>query len=69
MCSSYRFTIGLEEAITFMFLDFMLIYTLYYNSVHVHVYIFSCCVDEVAAEHIDADAIIHYGPSCLTRHL
>ena len=27
MCSSYRFTIGLEEAIAFMFLDFMLIYT------------------------------------------
>jgi len=24
----------------------------------------SCCVDEVAAQHISADAIIHYGRSC-----
>ncbi|CAO3652063.1 unnamed protein product [Cunninghamella echinulata] len=31
----------------------------------------SCCVDEVAAQHIDANAIIHYGHSCLspTSHL
>ncbi|RKF61555.1 2-histidine synthase subunit 2 [Erysiphe neolycopersici] len=26
----------------------------------------SCCVDEIAAEHIDAQVIIHYGPSCLS---
>jgi len=26
----------------------------------------SCCVDEVAAEHAAADAIIHFGPACLT---
>ncbi|KAI8344718.1 diphthamide biosynthesis protein 2 [Chlamydoabsidia padenii] len=31
----------------------------------------SCCVDEVAAQHIDAQVIIHYGHSCLspTSHL
>lgn len=26
----------------------------------------SCCVDEVAAEHADADVIVHYGRSCLS---
>lgn len=26
----------------------------------------SCCVDEIAAEHIDADAVIHYGRACLS---
>ena len=26
----------------------------------------SCCVDEIAAEHIDADAIVHYGRACLS---
>ncbi|KAL1435331.1 hypothetical protein MTO96_011064 [Rhipicephalus appendiculatus] len=26
----------------------------------------SCCVDEVAAEHVGADAIVHYGHSCLS---
>ncbi|KIV94183.1 diphthamide biosynthesis protein 2 [Exophiala mesophila] len=26
----------------------------------------SCCVDEVAAEHTDADAVIHYGRACLS---
>jgi diphthamide biosynthesis protein 2 len=26
----------------------------------------SCCVDEIAAEHVDADVIIHYGRSCLS---
>ncbi|XP_066537802.1 2-(3-amino-3-carboxypropyl)histidine synthase subunit 2 [Hoplias malabaricus] len=26
----------------------------------------SCCVDEVAAEHVGADCIIHYGRSCLS---
>lgn len=27
----------------------------------------SCCVDEVAASHIKADSIIHYGDACLSR--
>ena len=27
---------------------------------------FSCCVDEVAAEHYKADSLIHYGRSCLS---
>ncbi|KAE8384838.1 putative diphthamide synthesis protein-domain-containing protein [Aspergillus alliaceus] len=26
----------------------------------------TCCVDEVAAEHVDADVVIHYGRSCLS---
>lgn len=26
----------------------------------------TCCVDEVAAEHVDADAVIHYGRACLS---
>ncbi|KAF7714809.1 Diphthamide biosynthesis protein [Penicillium ucsense] len=26
----------------------------------------TCCVDEVAAEHVDADVIVHYGRSCLS---
>ena len=26
----------------------------------------ACCVDEVAAEHADADVVIHYGRSCLS---
>jgi diphthamide biosynthesis protein 2 len=26
----------------------------------------SCCVDEIAAEHVDADVIVHYGRSCLS---
>ncbi|KAJ1971854.1 Diphthamide biosynthesis protein 2 [Dimargaris xerosporica] len=25
----------------------------------------SCCVDEVAAEHVDAELVVHYGHSCL----
>jgi len=25
-----------------------------------------CCVDEVAAEHVDADVVVHYGRSCLS---
>jgi len=29
-------------------------------------FLFSCCVDEVAAEHVRADCIVHYGPSCLS---
>ena len=27
----------------------------------------SCCVDEVAAQHYNADAIIHFGRSCLSQ--
>lgn len=27
----------------------------------------SCCVDEVAAEHIYADSIIHFGHACLSK--
>eukprot|EP00466_Bigelowiella_natans_P021374 jgi/Bigna1/37759/e_gw1.21.164.1 len=27
----------------------------------------SCCVDEVASSHVDADAIVHYGDACLTK--
>ncbi|NXU52623.1 DPH2 synthase, partial [Turnix velox] len=26
----------------------------------------SCCVDEVAAEHASAEAVLHYGPACLS---
>ncbi|KAF9519204.1 hypothetical protein BS47DRAFT_1288643 [Hydnum rufescens UP504] len=26
----------------------------------------SCCVDEVAAQHIDADVVVHYGHACLS---
>lgn len=26
----------------------------------------SCCVDEIAAEHVSADVVIHYGRSCLS---
>ncbi|KAI0102696.1 putative diphthamide synthesis protein-domain-containing protein [Nemania sp. FL0031] len=26
----------------------------------------ACCVDEIAAEHADADAVIHYGRACLS---
>lgn len=29
--------------------------------------LYSCCVDEVAAQHYNADAIIHYGRSCLSQ--
>ena len=28
----------------------------------------SCCVDQVAADHLSSDAIVHYGRSCLTRN-
>ncbi|XP_073232965.1 2-(3-amino-3-carboxypropyl)histidine synthase subunit 2-like [Porites lutea] len=27
----------------------------------------SCCIDEVAAEHVNADLIIHYGRACLSQ--
>jgi diphthamide biosynthesis protein 2 len=26
----------------------------------------SCCVDEIAAEHVDADAVVHYSRACLS---
>jgi diphthamide biosynthesis protein 2 len=26
----------------------------------------ACCVDEIAAEHIEADAVVHYGRACLS---
>ena len=26
----------------------------------------ACCIDEVAAEHVDADAVVHYGRACLS---
>lgn len=27
---------------------------------------FSCCVDEVAAQHVEADVVVHYGHACLS---
>ncbi|KAL0948334.1 hypothetical protein HGRIS_010921 [Hohenbuehelia grisea] len=27
----------------------------------------SCCVDEVAAQHVDADVMVHYGHACLSK--
>ncbi|KAI0702377.1 diphthamide biosynthesis protein [Cerioporus squamosus] len=27
----------------------------------------SCCVDEVAAQHVDADALVHYGHACMSQ--
>ena len=31
----------------------------------------TCCVDEVAAQHLNADVVVHYGHACLspTRRL
>jgi diphthamide biosynthesis protein 2 len=26
----------------------------------------ACCIDEIAAEHVDADAVVHYGKACLS---
>ena len=26
-----------------------------------------CCVDDIAAQHIKADCIIHYGPACFSK--
>src|SRR5436190_8118718 len=26
----------------------------------------ACCIDEVAAEHVDADVVVHYGRACLS---
>lgn len=28
----------------------------------------SCCVDEVAAEHVNADVVVHYGRACLSPY-
>lgn len=28
---------------------------------------FSCCIDYVTAAHVNADAIIHYGPKCFSK--
>lgn len=42
------------------------------NSTEVKLYILadtsygSCCVDELAAEHVDADVVVHYGRACLS---
>lgn len=30
---------------------------------------FSCCIDYIAAAHINADAIIHFGPVCFSQTL
>ncbi|KAH7886697.1 putative diphthamide synthesis protein-domain-containing protein, partial [Phlebopus sp. FC_14] len=27
----------------------------------------SCCVDEVAAQHVDADLVVHYGHACMSK--
>ena len=27
----------------------------------------SCCVDEVAAQHVDADVMVHYGYACMSQ--
>ena len=35
-------------------------------NLYVCVRVCSCCVDEVAADHVNADAIIHFGTACLT---
>jgi diphthamide biosynthesis protein 2 len=29
----------------------------------------SCCVDEVAASHVDADAMVHYGHACMSKYV
>ncbi|KAK4243515.1 putative diphthamide synthesis protein-domain-containing protein [Corynascus novoguineensis] len=42
------------------------------SSVNERIYILAdtsysaCCVDEIAAEHVDADVVVHYGRSCLS---
>ena len=28
-----------------------------------------CCVDEIAAEHVSADLVVHYGHACLTPYV
>lgn len=34
--------------------------------VNLYIRVYSCCVDEVAADHVNADGIIHFGTACLT---
>jgi diphthamide biosynthesis protein 2 len=29
----------------------------------------SCCVDTIAAQHIDSDFLIHFGPACLEKYV
>lgn len=29
----------------------------------------SCCVDEVAAQHVDADVLVHFGESCASPYV
>jgi diphthamide biosynthesis protein 2 len=29
----------------------------------------SCCVDEIAAEHVNADVVVHYGRACLSPYM
>lgn len=29
----------------------------------------SCCVDETAAQHVSADALVHYGIACLSMYV
>lgn len=29
-------------------------------------FLFSCCVDEIGAQHYKADCIVHYGQACLS---
>jgi len=30
-------------------------------------YLSSCCVDEVSAQHVDADVVVHYGHACMSK--
>lgn len=32
-----------------------------------HVVYFSCCVDSVAAMHVQANAVVHYGHTCFSK--
>lgn len=44
----------------------LLLYIINYGAVkkwHIN----SCCVDEVAASHVDADVIVHYGHACMSQ--
>jgi diphthamide biosynthesis protein 2 len=29
----------------------------------------SCCVDEVAAQHVEADSTVHYGHACMSQYV
>ena len=37
------------------------------HAVIIVVIVFSCCVDYATAKHVEADAIVHYGPRCLSK--